>query len=292
MESSRIAARLGLNVPHEWWPAPPLVKEIEAAGFAWIQLHSPPTSVLRDPAQLSRHAAALECALGTSGLRSVVHAPGALRVGAADSDSAMEGLISYTARIGGELVVYHVAALPDRPASEDELLAETKALGRLAPIAEELDVTIALENLAPVFPGPDLLSFSPALVRTVANRIGSEAVGICLDIGHANIVAGLRHADPLEQIELALDRTVAFHIHDNLGARWGNADPPEFDPLRLDLHLPPGRGSVPWSRLAPVLAGHEAPLLLEVHPPHRRSASYLQRRALRVLGGLSSPSPA
>ena len=40
--------RLGLSVPHEWWPSAPLLKSYEAAGFAWVQLHSPPLSVLAD----------------------------------------------------------------------------------------------------------------------------------------------------------------------------------------------------------------------------------------------------
>jgi hypothetical protein len=38
-----------------------------------------------------------------------------------------------------------------------------------------------------------------------------------------------------------------------------------------------------------MLSDHPAPLLLEVHPPHRRSAAYLHRRASRVLGGLAEP---
>ena len=290
MEWSRIAPRLGLNVPYEWWPAAPLVKEIEAAGFAWIQIPSPPVSVLADSTQLARHASALEAALGTSGLRTVLHAPGSLRTGSRQADRAMDGLLSYTAEVGGELVVYHVATLPDGPASEDELLAETKSLGAHARRAESLGLTIALENLAPVFPGPELLSFSPLVVRAIANRIDSAAVGICLDVGHANVVAALRRTDPVELIGPALDRTVLFHLHDNLGARWGHQDPPELDPLRLDLHLAPGRGTVPWVRLAPSLVSHQAPLLLEVHPPHRRSAAYLHRRARRVLGELGTPA--
>ena len=82
----------------------------------------------------------------------------------------------------------------------------------------------------------------------MAKRISSPAVGLCIDIGHANIVARLRRTDPLELIEPALDRAVLFHLHDNLGARRGDSGSPELDPLRLDLHLPPGRGNVPWER--------------------------------------------
>ena len=140
--------------------------------------------------------------------------------------------------------------------------------------AERLGVIIALENLAPVYPGPDALSFTPLLLRGMAKRISSPAVGLCLDIGHANIVARLRRTDPMELIEPALDRAVLFHLHDNLGARRGEPATPEIDPLKLDLHLPPGRGNVPWDRLAPLLARKvAAPLLLEVHPPRPSAAN-------------------
>jgi sugar phosphate isomerase/epimerase len=160
----------------------------------------------------------------------------------------------------------------------------------LAGRAERLGVIIALENLAPVYPSPDALSFTPMILRTMAKRISSPAVGLCLDLGHANIVAGLRRTDPLELIEPVLDRTVIFHLHDNLGARRGDSDSPELDPLRLDLHLPPGRGTVPWQTLAPLLARKNgAPLVLEVHPP-RPSAARLFQAAVAAVAPPAVPA--
>ena len=52
--------------------------------------------------------------------------------------------------------------------------------------------------------------------------------------------------------------------------------------MRLDLHLPPGRGTAPWHRIAPMLRTDEAPLLLEVHPP-RQAPSRLHADARGVL---------
>ena len=283
MEQSPLQPRLGLSVPYEWWPSAPSLKEIEAAGFAWVQVPSPPPLILLDARQSARHAGGLGAALGTTGLRRILHGPGSLQAGTPQGDRALAGLLAYASEAGASHVVYHAANFPDRPASEDALLAETRSLARAALIAERLGVVIAIENLAPVFPGPDALCFTPRVLRTVANRIGSPALGLCLDIGHANVVAGLRHTDPMELIEPALDRTVLFHLHDNLGARHGGESPPELDPLRLDLHLPPARGTVPWSRLAPRLRRHAAPLLLEIHPP-RPSAAALHEGALETLG--------
>jgi sugar phosphate isomerase/epimerase len=286
------ADRLGLSVPYDWWAGAPMLKEIEAAGFRFVQIPSPPPSVLVNPRELTRHAAALAEGLGTTQLEAIVHGPGATRAGSRDGNAVIEGLITYAAEIGASRVVYHAANLPDEPASEDARLAETRALAELARQAERLGVIIALENLAPVYPAPDRLSFTPLLLRTMAKRISSPAVGLCLDVGHAHIVAGLRRTDPLELIEPALDRTVLFHLHDNFGARRDGEEPPEIDPLRLDLHLPPGRGTVPWARLLPLFGRkHGAPLLLEVHPP-RPSARRLHEAALAAVSPLSVEAPA
>ena len=275
--------RLGLSVPYDWWPSAPILKEIEAAGFRYVQVPSPPPSVLTVPRDATRHASALAEVLGTSGLQLILHGPGSVRVGTKDGDNAIAGLISYAAEVEASHIVYHAANLPDVPASEDRRLAETRSLAALAARAERLGVIIALENLAPVYSGPDALSFSPSILRTMAKRISSPAVGLCIDVGHANIVAQLRRTDPLELIEPALDRAVLFHLHDNLGARRGDLGSPEIDPLRLDLHLPPGRGRVPWNRLAPLFARKAgAPLLLEVHPPRPSAASLFEAGAAAV----------
>jgi len=120
--------RLGLGVPGEWWPSGPLLKSFEAAGFTATQVPSPPPSVLRDARQLSRHAAAVRDALGTTGLATAVHAPAELLVGAPAEDRAMEGLLGYTAEIGASFVVYHAHALPDH------VFATTRELLRPAPL--------------------------------------------------------------------------------------------------------------------------------------------------------------
>ncbi len=284
--------RLGLSVPYDWWPAAPLLKEIEAAGFRYVQVPSPPPSVLTVPREATRHAAALSEALATSDLRLILHGPGSVRAGTRDGDNALAGLISYAAEVEASHVVYHAANLPDVPASEDGRLAETRSLSALATRAERLGVIIALENLAPVYPGPDALSFTPLILRTMAKRISSPSVGLCIDVGHANIVAQLRHTDPLELIEPVLDRAILFHLHDNFGARRGDPGSSEIDPLRLDLHLPPGRGRVPWDRLAPLLARKAAaPLLLEVHPP-RPSARHIYEAAVEAVAPPAVPAAA
>ena len=280
-----LRGRLGLNVPAGWWPSAPLLKAVEAAGFGWSQVHSPPAAVLATPRLCTAHAAALAATLDTTGLRTVVHGPNSLIVGHQAGDRAFEGLLSWAAEIGAEQVVYHARALPDAPESESALLFETRSLARLAARAERLGVTIAIENLAPVYPGLELLSANPMTLRGLAHRIGSDRVGICLDLGHAHIVADLRHTTLERLVEPVLDVVSLFHVHDNLGGRRGAASDPALDPIRLDLHLPPGRGNLPWERVAPLLAAHDAPLVMELQPPHRPAEADAYREASELLAG-------
>lgn len=292
MDRERQSRRLGINVPYEWWPSAPLLKSFEAAGFGWVQVPAPPPSVLVDPSQCHRHAGALAAALDHSGLRSVLHGPGSLRVGSPAADRVLEGALSYAAQAGCELVVYHAANLPDGPETEDALLAETRSLSRLAATAERLEVVIAVENLAPLYPGPEHLGHTPFTLSKLVRKLSSPAVGLCLDVGHAHVVADIKHTDAVELVRPVLGAVVLVHAHDNLGGRRHEEMPPELDPLRLDLHLPPGRGTVPWERLAPMLAAHDAPVLLEVHPPHRPELAELHACTLELALGSREPAAA
>ncbi|MGZ5335986.1 MAG: TIM barrel protein, partial [Solirubrobacterales bacterium] len=143
IEDKLVEERLGLSIPYEWWPAAPLLKEFEAAGFRTVQIPSPPPSVLVDARHCARHAGAVREALDNTALLSVVHGPGSLRAGSIEGDTVFEGLLAYAAELGARHVVYHGASHPDAPSSEDALLAETRSLARLAERAERLDVTIA-----------------------------------------------------------------------------------------------------------------------------------------------------
>jgi sugar phosphate isomerase/epimerase len=283
-ETQPSPARLGLSVPREWWPSAPLLKSYEAAGFGWVQLHSPPPFVLRDPRQCTAHAMAAASALSTTSLEAVLHAPSELRAGTKSADLAFEGLLSYAAELGASQVVYHALALGEGPGPSAVLAAEARSLAGLASIAERVGVMIAIENLAPLYPEPETLSATPIMLRGLLLRIGSPAISICLDLGHAHVIADLRHTGLEALCDPVLELVSVFHLHDNLGARRRRPGRElGVDPLRLDLHLPPGRGTLPWDRVAPMLAAGEAPLVLEIHPPYRAPVGELAADAARLL---------
>lgn len=277
MSSTQNASeRFGLSIPTEWWAARSMLEEIGDGGFRWIQLPAPPTSVLVDPRTCIPHARAAGAIVSAAGLRSVLHAPAELMAGTHEHDRGIEGAIAYAAECGAAAVVLHARSLCDGRGAGDRMLAETRALARLAPMAERVGVTLVLENLAPVYPGPETVSANPLALRALARRISSPAVGLCLDVGHANVVAGLRRTSLSRMVEPVLDMVALFHVHDNLGARWIRDNRPELDPIRLDLHLPPGRGSLPWDEVGPSLLDHKAPMIWEIHPPRPKPREIME----------------
>lgn len=273
-DRQQLLRRLGVNVPAAWWPTAHALKGLEAAGFAWVQVHAPPRSVLADRRSARAHARALRDSLDTCGLALILHGPDDLRAGDPRHEAALDGLVLYAKATGARYVVYHGANLPlvDGGAAaarvSEQLAREERALRARASRIEAAGFTLAIENLAPVWPGPAHLCHSPEFVRELVARLACPQIGMLLDVGHAHIVAGITGGHLRAMIASVAEGVVLFHLHDNLGARRGPGAP-GLDPLRLDLHLAPGAGRLPWHAIASLLVDHPAPLMLELHPPHR-----------------------
>jgi sugar phosphate isomerase/epimerase len=241
--------------------------------------------VLRDPAMVTVHAGALRRVLALTGLALVLHAPADLMAGDRDGDACLRGALDYALAAGAGICVYHGRrVVPGVAGGDARLGAERRSLARLARRAAGLGIALAIENLAPMYPGASTVGGDPAALVELVRELDSPAAGICLDIGHANIVAGLVGIDLTELIEPLLADTLLFHLHDNLGAGAGTQRSGSIDPLLLDLHLLPGAGNVPWAQLAPVLAAHGAPLQLEVRAPARPEPGTLAVVMRELLG--------
>ena len=290
LDGAEPGARLGIDQPVGCWPTVPRLKSYEAAGFTHVQVRMPPRSVLVDGTMVQAHAGALGEMFALTGLRPILHAPDELLAGSDDHDRALDGALTYASLAGAGLVVYHGARVPIardgvRVRLADELASLRRALRRAA----ALGVRLAIENLAPVYPGPEMVCFDPAAVAELVRVLDSEAAGMCLDLGHAHIAASLAGCELAELIEPVLDAVVLFHVHDNFGApagpgAGGHGPRGGIEPLRLDLHLSPGAGSLPWASIAPLVARHPAPLQLEVHPPGRPEPGTLAVVLCELLG--------
>src|SRR5581483_1066726 len=107
------------------------------------------------------HASALAERVALSGLELIVHAPEDLMAGCADADLQLDGVLEYARLAGARTLVYHCGQLAaGARGARDRLLAERRALrGRLGRAAR-FGVTLALENLAPAYPGCERLGDS------------------------------------------------------------------------------------------------------------------------------------
>jgi sugar phosphate isomerase/epimerase len=159
--------------------------------------------------------------------------------------------IAWLADATGTRLVVHPGVLSDESQAAVRRAALLQSLADLAPIAAAHDVYLCVENLPPkCWPGSrmsDLVS--------IVEELGASHVGLCLDTGHANIVA-----DAASFARAAGSWLRTTHVHDNDGAR--------------DEHRLPGQGTVRWSELTAALAAIdyrgvimiECPRYLRDHP--------------------------
>lgn len=149
-----------------------------------------------------------------------------------------------TADFGVESIAVHVGNTPvDFAAYSLEHLHEAiiRSLEELLPLAAQLGVTIAIENIW-------FATNTPEKLLDILRRCRSEYLGLCYDAGHANLMCEDRRvagaaavqawsrfgAVPYDKeiLEKMLPEVVNCHLHDNDGCH--------------DQHLLPGRGTIDW----------------------------------------------
>jgi sugar phosphate isomerase/epimerase len=107
------------------------------------------------------------------------------------------------------------------------------ALEHLGAFASALGVRVLVENLTSDVTTPEHL-------MTILELGHLTNIGVCLDLGHANMTVGIPDA-----ITTFGNRIVSMHVHDNHGLK--------------DEHLWPGSGTIDWKDTAKRLSTLSAP---------------------------------
>ncbi len=130
--------------------------------------------------------------------------------------------------------------LPNEEFDEAKREACMTSVEHLRAFAKPLGVTVLLENI------PNELSTPERLVEFL-HLSRFEDVGVCLDLGHANVMSNVPEA-----FAVLKDRVRSVHVHDNEGDR--------------DAHLWPGQGSINWKDTFALLrdAPNDPSLVLEI----------------------------
>ena len=160
--------------------------------------------------------------------------------------------------LGGRVVIVHPAAgVPSEwrgTALPADLVARrweafARSLDALASAGEQQGVVYAIENLPrSCWIGHD----APDLARRV-REIGSPALRMCFDTGHAHLEATPPALPCAGQFEACADVVAYVHVHDNAGDG--------------DHHLIPGEGTIDWEALSAAIARHpdaDLPAMLEL----------------------------
>src|SRR3984885_11812498 len=133
----------------------------------------------------------------------------------------------------------------DDPWNTRALENSLTAIEHLKAFAHPLGVRILIENLQNEITTPEHI--------LEILRVGHfDRVGVCLDIGHANLSRPENNIGIDEAFELLKPRIAQLHLHDNQGQK--------------DDHLWPGNGSIDWANVARHIATLPAntPGILEI----------------------------
>jgi sugar phosphate isomerase/epimerase len=119
--------------------------------------------------------------------------------------------------------------------------AARRSVEELSEIAAPLGVKIGIELM------PNELSRAGSLVHFVEGVVDAEDIGICLDMGHAQL-----EGDVGEAIETVSEHLVAVEVHDNN--------------RRTDDHLVPFAGSIDWAGALTSVqkVGYDGALIFEI----------------------------
>lgn len=150
--------------------------------------------------------------------------------------------IEWLAAAGGRCLVVHPGVLSDPADFDRRRAALVQSLTELAALAAERALHVCVENLPHgSYPG-SFTADNAAIVRELA----ASHIGLCLDTGHANIMA-----DVASEARAARGLLRTTHVHDNDGQR--------------DSHQLPGDGTVRWNEFSAALAeiGYEGVVMIE-----------------------------
>jgi sugar phosphate isomerase/epimerase len=268
----RIGLATGCCAAHE---LPEVLDAADAAGVTGIELGTPPGHFAPwEPSQVEAvfdKLQTLRCAVVS------MHAPFGGQLDLAHHDDhhreqAITKLLTSARalkRLGGTILVVHptdhVRAHHD---VAPRLSNAAEALRRITEAAGTFGVTIAIET-----PLPHLIGGHPDEFARILDHVG-PAARVCLDTGHTFLGGFTQHF-----IELAHDRLVHVHAHDNHG--------------HYDDHLVPGDGAIDWSTVRASLSGvrYAGWIVLELKCPGAPPAEYF-RRARTQSERLLAPIPA
>jgi sugar phosphate isomerase/epimerase len=206
----------------------------------------------------------------------------------------LESAVRFASGIGASTVVCHagqrVAGRDALHSLKRQMSLERDALRALGDLAGEAGITLTVENYYPDLPvvRGEVYDYSlrPSELAERVAAVDHPAVGVCLDTGHAALAANACGLDLFEECAAAAPLVRHIHLQDNFG-RPNLSGRPSTSEHRLyglgDLHLPPGRGSIPLADLFRVVRFPSGPACcVELVPETYHAAAEAVAAARRI----------
>jgi len=141
--------------------------------------------------------------------------------------------ISLCEFFNAEYIVIHPSVktfpLTDIDTVKKKIQAIRKSLNEILENAMLHNVKVACEN-----PSPHLLGGWAKDLLTLIDRFPKEYLGVCFDVGHANLIG-----NPVDFLKEIADRLFTLHVSDNNST--------------YSAHLPPGDGNIDWMEFVKAL---------------------------------------
>jgi len=159
---------------------------------------------------------------------------------------------------GPRSVVFHAGYDASRYHTQREkwLSNSLATWGPLVKVAEEMGVVIHLENV---------YEQTPEMILALIERISSDHLAFCLDMGHMNVFGEVPLSEWLDALGPYLKE---IHLHDNDGLS--------------DVHAPIGSGTVPFEELFQYLQGNKMKPLVTLEP-HEEATLWRSLESLAML---------
>lgn len=237
--------------PPEYYLNSPLSSEID---HMEIDIFSDPWLLEEDMKERARRIAELA---GSQGIGLSVHTPYTLNLGERipvirrAHVETFKRILKLADLLDAKWITTHIGHhIGYREGKKEAFETALSTFRELLKLSEDMGILIAVENLKPVGPDSELVYLCDSIPELLSflDKLGSENVGVCLDVGHANLAEGV--SAYLDAFEKSI---ICIHAHDNDG--------------REDLHRPPGSGVINWKLLVRELKGRNinAPMVVEVY---------------------------
>jgi sugar phosphate isomerase/epimerase len=142
--------------------------------------------------------------------------------------SAIKSSMRAGAMLGAKVAILH-AGMNGEERSGRQIAAFMENAKAVMESASGIGIRVAVEN------GINRAGTAEITMEAI-DGFPPEKTGICLDVGHANMLG-----DPLKAIDTVAGRLFSVHISDNNG--------------NYDMHLPPYDGTIDWKKVHKKLAG-------------------------------------